>query len=60
MPEKLDMNEENILTLIDEEIEMTYQCEILRDRRNGSLIYVAERWYMYLASKKIDVGYILG
>lgn len=50
------MNEQNSLTLIDEETYKTYQCEILRDRRNGSLMYFGERWYKYLASKEIDVG----
>lgn len=46
------MNEQNSLTLIDEETYETYECEILRDRRNGSLMYFGEGWYKYLASTR--------
>jgi hypothetical protein len=53
------LNNHNILTLVDEETEKSYECVVMTDSRDATLKYIGRGWFEYIASKEFFVGSIL-
>jgi hypothetical protein len=50
------LNENNSLTVIDEETQKTYECEIETDHRNGRCKFSGKGWFEFIGSNQHLAG----